>query len=274
MQKDILKNFGQRLKEIRNAKGFSQEQLSVLTDIDRSYISDVERGLRNIAIENITALAEALDVPVYQLFLKSENILEKWEMSLSHFENLILDNPSLRGFLIGYLAEAKVKEFFSKEKRITAYTKYDDHDRTNKHDLVITYKGKNYSFEIKSLQTATVKSSKGKLFQDVEFEARFQCDASDKRKIKFKNGQVIETTCLQYGEFDIIAINLFAFRGKWEFAFALNRDLPNSEYKKYPEEIRKKLIKSIIPISLPIQPPFVSDPFLLLDRLHEERENS
>ena len=90
----------------------------------------------------------------------------------------------------------------------------------------------------------------------------------------FKNGKKIETTCLKFGEFDILAVNLFAFKGEWNFAFALNRDLPCSEYKKYPPAIRKQLIKSIIHISFPVQPPFVSDPFLLLDRLHKERANS
>ena len=271
MQKDILKQFGQRLKEIRTAKGLSQEQLSDLTDIDRSYISDVERGLRNIAIENVTALAEALKVPVYQFFLNADNLLEKWDINLRQLEELILKNPSLRGFIIGYLAEAKVRELFANDRRITSLKKFDDHDRTNKHDLVITYKGKEYSFEIKSLQTATVKPSKQ---DNIELEARFQCDASDRRKIKLRSGKIVETTCLKFGEFDIIAVNLYAFKNKWDFAFAFNKDLPSSEFKKYPPAIRKHLIKSIIPISFPIQSPFVSDPFVLLDRLHKERGNS
>jgi transcriptional regulator with XRE-family HTH domain len=271
MQKEVLKQFGQRLKEIRNSKGLSQEQLSHLTDIDRSYISDVERGLRNIALENITILATALEIPVYQLFLGKNNILERWDIHLFQLEDLVLKNPSLRGFLIGYLAEAKIRELFAQDKRISALKKFDDHDRANKHDLVITYKGGEYSFEIKSLQTATVKKAK---IGSINLEARFQCDASDRRKIKLGNGQEIETTCLKFGEFDIIAVNLFAFREKWEFAFALNQDLPSSDYKKYPEEVRKSLIKSLIPITLPLQTPFVADPFLLLEHLHKARESS
>lgn len=274
MQNEVLKNLGNRLKEIRITRGLTQEQLSILAEIDRSYISDIERGLRNVAVENITQLAKALDVPIYQLFLKTGNLLEKWDMTLTHFEDLISDNPSLRGFMQGYLAEAKLKEFFLKESRISAHTKYDDHDRANKHDLVITYRGWQFSIETKSLQTATVRPSKGNLFDNVELEAKFQCDASDKRKVKFANGEVIETTCLLYGEFDILAVNLFAFKEKWEFAFALNRDLPSSAYKKYSEEARKSLIKSIIPISYPLREPFVSDPFVLLDRLCKERANS
>jgi hypothetical protein len=67
--------------------------------------------------------------------------LERWDINLGELEELILKNPSLCGFLTGYLAEAKVREMLSKDKRVSALKKFDDHDRTNKHDLVITYKG-------------------------------------------------------------------------------------------------------------------------------------
>ncbi|TAH11131.1 MAG: XRE family transcriptional regulator, partial [Runella slithyformis] len=49
----VLQKFGARLKALRQAQKISQEQLSERAGIDRSYISDVERGLRNIALQNI-----------------------------------------------------------------------------------------------------------------------------------------------------------------------------------------------------------------------------
>ncbi len=61
----------------------SQEQLSALTDMDRSYISDIERGLRNVSLKNIEVLAEALNIEVYQFFLKEGNILERWDLKLN-----------------------------------------------------------------------------------------------------------------------------------------------------------------------------------------------
>ena len=106
------------------------------------------------------------------------------------------------------------------------------------------------------------------------YEGKFQCDASDKRKITLKTGEEITTTCLRFGDFDILAVNLFAFRGKWEYGFALNKDLPASNYSKYPEEVRTNLIKSIMPISLPFLEPFVSDISILLERLHQEHGHS
>lgn len=270
----VLQKFGARLKALRQAQKISQEQLSERAGIDRSYISDVERGLRNIALQNIDNLANALAVPVYFFFLEENSLLLRWEVNLEELETLIQQNPSLRGFLMGYLAEAKLNDFFRKDKRVSSLKKFNDHDRTNKSDLTIGYKGREYAIEIKSLQTSTVKKSSGKLFTNVDLEARFQCDASDKRTIQLSSGESVTTTCLQYGDFDIVAVNLYAFQDRWQFAFAFNRDLPHSNYQKYPLEIRNRLIKSIIPISYPVQFPFVTDPFELLERLHKERANS
>lgn len=59
---DIKAAFGKRLRELREAKGMTQEALAHEADLDRSYVSSVERGERNISLENIERLALALDV--------------------------------------------------------------------------------------------------------------------------------------------------------------------------------------------------------------------
>ena len=81
--------------------------------------------------------------------------------------------------------------------------------------------------ECKSLQTASIKKT-GEVFTGTS-----QCDASDRRKVQFSDGTTLETTCLLTGEFDILAVNLFAFEGQWRFVFAKNADLPRSTYRKY-----------------------------------------
>ena len=64
--------FGRRLREIRKAKGVSQEQLAAISELDRSYVGSVERGQRNISLENIFRLSLALDVPASELLEISE----------------------------------------------------------------------------------------------------------------------------------------------------------------------------------------------------------
>ena len=65
---NILKTFGDRVREIREKKGLSQEKLAELADLHRTYISSVELGKRNISLVNIKAISDALKVPIEDLF--------------------------------------------------------------------------------------------------------------------------------------------------------------------------------------------------------------
>ena len=56
----ILARFGLRLRQCREAKGLTQERLAEKAGLDQTYISGIERGLRNPGIKNVVRLAEAL----------------------------------------------------------------------------------------------------------------------------------------------------------------------------------------------------------------------
>jgi transcriptional regulator with XRE-family HTH domain len=60
--------FGDRIRELRKAKGLSQEQLAHEAALDRTYVSGIERGTRNVGLDNIYRLADALDVATAELF--------------------------------------------------------------------------------------------------------------------------------------------------------------------------------------------------------------
>lgn len=64
---DLIR-FGQRLRELRTAKDFSQETLALLSGLDRSYVGGVERGQRNVSLVNILKLATALNIEPRELF--------------------------------------------------------------------------------------------------------------------------------------------------------------------------------------------------------------
>lgn len=251
--------------------------------------------------------------------MMAKTILDVWGIDAEYLTDLVNSNPSLRGMIVGYIAERKLKELFDHHNRTEAHRKDDDHDRTKKGDLVVTYKGEEFRIEVKSLQTNQIevlmpdghwmrmmakrevgrkaspgltkigKPKKGaaiykwvlderytalpeKFKKETQYRGAFQCDASDRRKVDLAKGEVIETTLLKVGEFDIVAAGIFGFRGEWEFGFALNEDLPRSTHGSYSEEVRQQLIASLIPVSLPLTPPFVSDPFNLLDKLLERRK--
>ena len=64
---NVFERFGMRLREIRLKKGISQERLAELAGLHRTYVSSVERGGRNISLENIDRLATALGEPMAKL---------------------------------------------------------------------------------------------------------------------------------------------------------------------------------------------------------------
>ena len=54
--------FGARLRELRSARGLSQEALALAAGLDRTYVSSAERGRRNVSLLTIHRLADALEV--------------------------------------------------------------------------------------------------------------------------------------------------------------------------------------------------------------------
>ena len=65
---DVKILVGKRVKELRNKLGISQEELADLAELDRTYITSVEYGRRNISIVNIEKLANALKVTLKEFF--------------------------------------------------------------------------------------------------------------------------------------------------------------------------------------------------------------
>lgn len=67
--------FGKVLRELREANHISQEKLAEYCELDRTYISLLERGLRQPTITTIFKLAKALNISASKLIQKVENIL-------------------------------------------------------------------------------------------------------------------------------------------------------------------------------------------------------
>ena len=67
MALDPRVRFGLKLIEIRKTKGWSQERLALECELDRTYVSAVERSRWNVSLSNMERLAQALGVEVWTL---------------------------------------------------------------------------------------------------------------------------------------------------------------------------------------------------------------
>ena len=66
---DIIKEFGNNVRQYRMKLGLSQEKFAEKCGLHRTYISDIECFRRSISLDNIQKIADALGVETFQLFL-------------------------------------------------------------------------------------------------------------------------------------------------------------------------------------------------------------
>ncbi len=59
---------GQRIKDLRIKQGLSQEEFAFKCNLDRTYITSLERGRRNISLENLEKIAKAFNMTLSQFF--------------------------------------------------------------------------------------------------------------------------------------------------------------------------------------------------------------
>ena len=66
-EQKYLQQVGQNIRDARHVTGLSQEKFALVCKLDRTYISDVERGERNLSLLNLRKIANALKVPLSQV---------------------------------------------------------------------------------------------------------------------------------------------------------------------------------------------------------------
>lgn len=65
----ILLKFGERVRSLRKLACISIEELSFRSNLNKNYLSDVERGKRNLSLKAIDKIAKGLNVPIDALFI-------------------------------------------------------------------------------------------------------------------------------------------------------------------------------------------------------------
>lgn len=87
----IQQQLGERLKQLRSAKGYSQEKFAIVCGLDRTYIAGIESGKRNITIETANKIADALKISMAELFDFTKPIHQNFILVING-ENFILES--------------------------------------------------------------------------------------------------------------------------------------------------------------------------------------
>lgn len=67
-----VKALGQAIRELRKAKGYSQEGFADAVGLHRTYMGAIERGEQNLTVKNIVKVADTLEIPPSRLLAKAE----------------------------------------------------------------------------------------------------------------------------------------------------------------------------------------------------------
>lgn len=67
-KEEVQRKFGKRLAQLRDQKGFTQEKFSFELDVDRTYVSYLERGKRNPSLFMLWKIAKVLKIDLPELF--------------------------------------------------------------------------------------------------------------------------------------------------------------------------------------------------------------
>jgi len=156
-------------------------------------------------------------------------------VTIEDIENIATENPSLRGYLQGYVAEMFLKRKLYGMGELSEISKIRDHD-IKKGDFQFIYKGRKLTVEVKSMATKTVRED----LLNGGFTATVQVQASDSQTTE--DGSL--TRCLERGQFDILAISAFAIGKGWDFFFIANKYLPSSP--NFPDRLQTSFVVNTV----------------------------
>lgn len=92
MDDSVFQLIGARVRNIRKSKGLTQEQLAELASTSHSYIGDLERGARNVTLQSLQKVSDALGVNFFELFIYGEfTELEKKNSTIWKIVELLVD---------------------------------------------------------------------------------------------------------------------------------------------------------------------------------------
>ena len=175
------------------------------------------------------------------------------DFSLDEVQCLVDENPNLRGYLQGYLAEHKLKSLLEATPGVGSVEKIPDSSPIHG-DFLVEYGGNLLYVEAKSFRYRS--SRFDHLTQS--WEGTVECKNPGSRLLRSPGGKPFRATCVEEGRFDVLAVCTQPVTGSWSFVFAPEPFLPRAENK--PGFLQGKF--KVDPL---LSPGFYSDPIKAFD---------
>lgn len=90
---DIRKALGDRIRNLRSGRDWSQEELADHANISRSFMGEIERGQASATIESLEKITNALEITLEDLFRNIQSSVDnRWSVLMNKMNNLDTDN--------------------------------------------------------------------------------------------------------------------------------------------------------------------------------------
>jgi transcriptional regulator with XRE-family HTH domain len=230
------KQIGQKIRELRKARGWTQEQLAEKSGLHPTYIGGVERGDRNPTISAYYKISEVFDISLANLFKLNKHKLE--ENFNAPADDIML--AILKGFraqvdVKGKLAELYLAKHLDTLKETGVIEYFEWHDKDGLPDFEISYKGNKYIIECKNLRSG-----------DDGIYKKYPAYKVEVQKTRnSKDGSNTRSYPVNY--FDILTVCMFNQTKIWNFLFIATKYLEQDEDRRFLKIFQSVPFKRIMP---------------------------
>jgi transcriptional regulator with XRE-family HTH domain len=209
---------GNRIQELRKARGWTQENLAERSGLHPTYIGGIERGERNATIASFCKIADALGISLAGLVKVEPHDLERqFNAPADDIMSAVLSGFRAQVDVKGKFAELYLSRYLTFLKNKQVIQDFEWHDKDTLPDFVVVYKGRNYVVECKNLRSGKEGIYKRENSHKVEVQkTRNSKDGTNTRSYKVSL-------------FQILAVCMFNQTRAWEFVFKATMHLKRAE---------------------------------------------
>ncbi len=223
----VQKRLGEKVRQLRLARGWTQEQLASRANRHWTYIGGIERGERNVTIQVVTDIALALGVPTSELFVPPkeaetrENLRHPWEQVLGAPIDDVLEAIA-HGFraqvdIKGKLAELYLYRILARYEQQGSIANLRWNDKDGEPDFEMTFQTASIRIECKNVRSnQQYKKGQFKGWSKVEVQ-------KTRRGIDPTTGA--NTRGYSGAEFDVLAACLYNRTKQWDFLLSVTQNL-------------------------------------------------
>ena len=208
----LLQILGSNIRRLRKRLNLTQEELASRVKRHPTYISGIERGVRNITINVLEDISNALEVEPTEIIQVEISQLEK-DLNCSKHDIIKAIEAGFRAQVDvkGKLAELFLSRYLNDLEHDDVIESYTWHDEDKLPDFSIKYKGSDFTLECKNVRSG----------EEMKKEDGYRVEVQKTRNSKDGSN----TRSYNIGEFDLLAACLFNQTNEWTYFYAATKKL-------------------------------------------------